>query len=140
MSTPAFSDADAAAVRANIEEYRLTALAGQWDAWGATLTADVIALPPNQAPLIGREAAVAFGKAFPKLTSFTVTVDEVTGQGDLAYTRGTYAFTATTPDGASMNDGGSFLEIHRRQADGSWPYYRWIWHSDSPPSAGPATT
>jgi hypothetical protein len=65
MQTPAFSDADAAAVRANIEEYRLAALGGQWDAWGATLTADAIACPPNQAPLVGREAAVAFACSQP---------------------------------------------------------------------------
>jgi ketosteroid isomerase-like protein len=133
MQTPAFSDADAAAVYANIEEYRRALLSGQWDALGATFSAEIIAFPPNQAPLVGREATVAFAEAFPKLTSFTVTVDEVTGQGDLAYTRGTYAFTATMPDGASMNDKGSFLEIHQRQADGSWPYTRLMWHSDSPP-------
>jgi len=139
MQTPAFSDADAAAVRANIEEYRLAALGGQWDAWGSTLTADVIACPPNQAPLVGREAAVAFGKAFPKLTSFTITVDEVTGQGDLAYARITYAFTAAMADGTSLNEKGSSIEIHRRQADGSWPYHRLIWHSDSPTPPAPAT-
>ena len=133
MQSAAFSDADAAAVRANIEEYRRALLSGQWDALGATFSAEMIGFPPNQAPIVGREAMVAFAEAFPKLTSFTVTVDEVTGQGDLAYTRGTYAFTATMPDGASMSDKGSFLEIHRRQADGSWPYTRLMWHSDSPP-------
>ncbi len=129
------SATDAAAVRAQIDRYVRTALAADFDAWGNALAPDVIVMPPNQAPVVGRSAAVAFGKAYPRLTSFTVSVDEVTGRDDLAYARGTYTLTATMTGGSSVSEKGSFLEIHRRAADGTWPYTRLIWHADSPPAA-----
>lgn len=128
-----FSSADEAAIRATIDEYVRAALAADWPAWGKTLGNDVVYMPPNHAPLIGREAAVAFAKTFPKLTSFTVTVEDVSGRGDLAYARGKYSFAGTLPDGSNVSENGSFLEVHRRQPDGTWPYTHAIWHSDAPP-------
>ena len=132
---PALSPPDVAAVRAGVDTYIRTALAGDWDAWGKTLATDVVYMPPNQAPLMGRDAAVAFGKAFPKLTSVTATAEEVTGRGDLAYARGKYSYAATLADGSAIRESGSFLEIHRRQADGTWLHTHVIWHADSPPPA-----
>jgi ketosteroid isomerase-like protein len=134
-AAPEISEADKAAVRAQMEKYVAAANAADWEAWGNTLATDVVAMPPNSAPLQGREAAVNWAKSLPKIANLTATADEVTGRGDLAYARGTYSFTATQPDGSSMNDKGSFLQIHTRQADGTWPFTRMIWHSDLPPSA-----
>ena len=68
-----------------------------------------------------------------RFTSLTVSVDEVTGQGAIAYARGLSAIPATLADGSSFSERGSFLEIHRRGADGDWPYTRLIWGPDSPP-------
>jgi ketosteroid isomerase-like protein len=129
------SSEDAAGVRAQIDEYVRASLAGDIQAWGNTLAPDAVTMPPNAAPLEGREAAIEWFKGFPKITSFTVEPTEVTGSGDVAYARGTYTFTAALPDGSSVTDRGSFLEIHRRAADGTWPYTRLIWHSDTPPPA-----
>jgi ketosteroid isomerase-like protein len=133
------TDADVAAIHVQIDKYVHAALAADWDGWGSTLTPDAVALPPNSPPLVGRAAAVAYVRAFPRLTSFTVATDEITGRGDIAFARGTYSLTATMPDGSSMNERGSFLEIHQRQADGTWPYSRLIWHSNAPlPAPTPA--
>lgn len=137
-AAPELPDADVAAIRANIDAYVRTALAGDWDAWGKTLATDVVYMPPNQPALLGREAVVAFGKSFPKLTRLSVTPEDVTGRGDLAYARGKYSYAATLPDGSTISESGSFLEIHRRQADGSWLYTQLIWHADSPPAPAPA--
>ena len=131
------SEQDIDSIREQIDTYVRHALAGDWDAWGTTLMSDVIALPPNQAPLLGRDAVVAWGKTFPRLTAFTVSVDEIEGRGDMAYARGTYSLAAMLPDSTSLTETGSFMEIHRRQADGSWPYSRLIWHSDAPLAAQP---
>lgn len=136
---PELSQADKEAVKAHIEKYRQAVLAADWDAWGRTLAADVFASPPNVAPMTGREAAVAWVKTFPKITGLTVNVDEVTGRGDLAYARGTYGLSLTLPDGSPMTERGSFLEVHRRQADGTWPYTHLMYHSTEPlPAAPPA--
>jgi ketosteroid isomerase-like protein len=138
-ATPEFTDADVAAIRAQTDAYVQAALARDFAAWGGTLSEDVIVLPPNMEPLTGREAAVAWISTFPPLTTFTVNVEEVTGSGNLAFARGTFAFAAMLPDSSSLNESGSFLQIHERQADGSWPYTRLIWHSNLPVPA-PTTT
>lgn len=133
---PEISDADRAAIRAEMEKYIAAVNAGDFEAWGNGLASDVVVMPPNTAPLQGREAAVNWVKSLPKIT-LTTTADEVNGHGDLAYVRGAFGVTATLPDGSTMNDKGSFLEIRRRQADGTWLLTRDIWHSDLPP---PPTT
>jgi len=135
----ALSDADVAAIRTNIDAYVKALLASDWDAWGKTLLPDVVVMPPNHAPLVGRDAAVAYIKTFPKLTALTPHPDEVTGEGDLAYVRGTYVLSMIFPNGSSASDSGSFLEIHRRQSDGTWLYSRLIWHPDAAPGAAPGT-
>jgi len=133
------SASDVTAVRESIDAYVRTALANDWDRWGKVLLADVVAMPPNHAPLVGRDAAVAFVKTFPKLTQFNVNIDEITGGGGTAYCRGTYSLTFQMPDGKSSTEKGSFLEIHKRQSDGTWPYARLMWHSDAaPPEPAPS--
>lgn len=133
------SQRDQDAVRAQINKYVQAALAADWDTWGTTLAADVYYSPPNLAPLAGRDAAVAWAKTFPKITGLTVNADEVTGRGDLAYARGTYALNVTLPDGSPMTERGSFLQVHRRQPDGTWPYTHAMYHStDALPAPPPA--
>ena len=134
----AFTPQDSAAVRVAVEKWRTTLLAQNFNGWGTTVTSDVVMYPPNQDPTIGRDAAVAYVKAYPKVTMFDIVVDELGGRGDLAYDRGTYTTTAIGPNGAEINDRGSFLSTFRRQADGTWPHSRVMWHSDMPLPAAPA--
>lgn len=126
------TEKDSEAIRSVMETYVSTALAADWDAWGKTITSDGIFCPPNQEPLVGREAIVDWGHAFPKLTSFIATPIEVMGRTDMAYAYGPYSFTATLPDGSSISDQGSYVNIFQKQLDGSWLYSRGIWHSNSP--------
>jgi ketosteroid isomerase-like protein len=138
VSQADLSQADKDAVKAQIDQYRRASLAQDWDAWGNTLDPDVIVSPPNMQPLNGRAAAVAWGKAFPRITGFTVNVEEVSGHGDLAYDRGTYELKMTMPDGSPASDRGTFLEVHRRSPNGTWPYTRLMFHSTEPlPAASP---
>jgi ketosteroid isomerase-like protein len=133
MSAPqsGISEADKTAIRAKIDEYVRAALAGDADGWGRTLAEDVVVMPPNMAPIQGRVAAVNWLRGFPKLTSFTSSVGEIAGFGDMALVRGSYDYAATLDDGTSVSERGSFVEIHQR-GDGTWPYSRLIWHSDVP--------
>ena len=134
----ALSQADKDAVRAVVEKYRTTAIAGDWTTWGTTLLSDVIISPAHMAPLVGRDAAVAWGKSFPKISNLIVLVNEVSGRGDVAYARGTYVLNLALPDGSTSSEHGTFLEVHRRQADGTWPYARLSFHSIDPLPAAPA--
>jgi ketosteroid isomerase-like protein len=133
----ALGNDDVTAIRANIDAYVKALLASDWDAWGKTLMPDAVVMPPNHAPLMGRDAAVGYIKTFPKLTALTPQPDEVTGQGDLAYVRGTYVLSMIFPNGSSASDSGSVLSIHRRQSDGTWLFSQLIWHPDAAPGTAP---
>jgi len=130
--TAELSQADKDAVQATIDTYVQAALARDFDAWGQTLADDVFYSPPNRAPLNGREAAVEWVRAFPPLTSFTVTMAEIGGAGDLAYARGTYRLEHSLADDLSTIENGTFLDLHRRAADGSWQYTHVFFHSTDP--------
>jgi ketosteroid isomerase-like protein len=76
--------------------------------------------------------------SFPPLTTFKLTVQEVDGVGDLGYERGTYEL-AFTPPGASapVTDHGKFLNVNRRNADGTWSLTNDTFNSDLPVAAPP---
>lgn len=138
---PELSQVDQDAVKAHIEKYRQAVLAADWATWGNTLAADVIVLPANAPPVAGRDAALAWVKTFPPITGFIVNVQEVVGRGNLAFARGTYELSMRLPDSSTVTDRGVFLEVHQRQADGTWPYTRLMHHSTEPlPTAPVAAT
>ena len=126
------SDQDITAIQSTSDKYVSTALASDWDSWGNTITPDVIFSPPNQEPLVGREAAVAYVRTIPKFISFTAPTSEISGYKDLAYSFGSYSLTVTSNDSSSFSDQGSYVNIFRKQPDGAWLYSRVIWHSDLP--------
>ena len=88
---------------------------------------DAMLFAPN-APLASGSAAVeAVLKSFPPLTAVTLKADEIVGYGDLAYVRGKYTMTTATG-----TDSGKYLEIYRKQADGTWKNSRDSFSSDMP--------
>lgn len=127
------STQDVDAIRAVQETYVKTALAGDWNSWGEALATDVILMPEEQAALEGREAAVAWGRQLPKLTSFTAPPTEIFGRGDIAYGIGRYAYEGVPPEGSLVSGQGTFLNILRKDADGAWRYSRAIWNSSGAP-------
>ncbi|MFI5309830.1 MAG: YybH family protein [Gemmatimonadales bacterium] len=138
-SIPDVSQADKDAIKATVDKYIAAVLAKDLDSFGKTLMPDVFYSGQNYAPLKGRDAAVAFLNAFPKVTKFTTTIDDVAGHGDLAYERGTYAIDVSLPDATSMTEHGAYLTVFRRQADGSWLYSQLLYHSTDPlPAPAPA--
>lgn len=135
------SEKDVTDIKATIDRWIDDFLTNKRDDLANIITADMILLPANSAPLVGREASMAYMKAYPAITKFTATKDEVVGHGDVAYVRGTYSIDVTLPDKTAGHEQGTFVEIHRKQQDGTWPYSRLIWHSTDPVAAAapPAT-
>jgi ketosteroid isomerase-like protein len=135
-----FTAADSAGVRASTELWRTSSLSRDFDAWGRSVTADVVLYPPNLKPISGRDAAIAYMKTYPTITKFEVNVEETVGRSDAATDRGQFYLTARLPDGTIVNDTGSFLSLFRKQADGTWAHSRVMWNSNLPvPPAPPAT-
>lgn len=103
----------------------------QGDAAGcATVFAeDAIMMPPNQPMVRGKKAIEALIQGWVDTIGGTMSnpMVEFGVDGDLAYQVATYAFMDTqTPDR------GKFVEIFRRQPDGSWKVYLTIYNSDQP--------
>jgi ketosteroid isomerase-like protein len=129
------SQADANAVKAQIDMYVQATLAADWDAWSMTLAADVFVSPSNQVPMASRETAVAWARNLPTISRFIVDVQEIIGDGDIACARGMYELDLTLADGLPARERGAFLEVHRRNTDGTWPYTHAMWHSIEPAPA-----
>ena len=109
----------------------VTALnAGDIAALEACYTQDAIQLPPNGPPLEGWPAIRSSLENELKGLAIEARVDvvEVVIAGVWAYARGDYTITAG-PRGAVRRSvtSGSWLDILRREADGSWRIARSTW-------------
>lgn len=136
----ALTDADRAAIDSSSREFARFVLAA--DFAGMTkmyYTDDAMVLPPNAPAVSGHAAIEAFFKTFPPITTFELRDQEVAGAGDLAYKTGRYAMTMAIPGGPTVADSGKYLEVLRKQSDGSWKTLRDMFSSDIPVPA-PDTT
>ena len=128
----ALSEADRAAIEATSKAFVEGVNAKDWAAVAATYTEDAALMPPNGPSVEGRADIQAFVEAFPPISDFNFEIIEVEGQGDMAYVRGTYTMTITPEGGDPITDTGKYIEIRKKQADGSWLLYLDIFNSDLP--------
>ena len=130
------SEMDKTAIRKVVDQAMVIANAPTKD-WAAYTRAyyaeDAVVLEPNMPAVKGRAAIESLFLKFPSMTDFKVGLVEVEGRGDLAYVRGKYSMSVIPP-GASepIKDTGKYIEIWRKQADGSWKVIRDIYNSDLP--------
>ena len=67
------------------------------------------------------------------MTAFKANNVIVDGRDDLAYVVGTYTMTIVPPGAPGpINDSGKYVEIRRKQSDGSWLIAVDIFNSDLP--------
>ena len=78
---------------------------------------DAMLLPPNQPMARGTQAIKEFNQRMLDQVGGSISnrIVEFSVEGDLAYQVATYAFKDTMSPGQ-----GKFVEIFRRQQDGSW--------------------
>ena len=122
-----FTEEDEAAIR-QISQQMVQSI----DDWSMFYTEDVVIMPPNEAIIEGKAAYNAWAESSPLLSTFELTQHEITGHGDLAYVRGAYSLTMTPAEGDTLSDHGKYIEIWKRQSDGSWLVSHDIWNSDQP--------
>jgi uncharacterized protein (TIGR02246 family) len=125
--TPAeLSSADRAAIRAADSSFAAAANAGDVDALVAVYARDASLLPPNLPPQKGQSAIRSFWAGFLNAytVKFEIASDTIEGRGDLAYNTGHFRFTAVpkAPSSPGVADEGKFLEVLKKQSDGSWKY------------------
>lgn len=86
--------------------------------------------PPSQAPVRGRAAIEAFFASFPPVIDLAPDIDVIDGSGDTAFVIGSSVVTfAAEGDGQPVREKLKFVEIHRKQTDGSWMMVADIWNS-----------
>jgi len=101
-------------------------------------SADAIVMPPNGPSATTKEAIRSAWKEMltspGAAISWKATKVEVAKAGDLAYVSGTYEDTTTDATGKPVKDRGKYVEIFKKQTDGSWKVIVDIWNSDLPAS------
>ena len=127
---------DEAAVRAIDAAWARAASAGDGNAIAALYATDATILPPME-PLRQGEAAKKYWVDF--MNSFSgpieLTTTAVEGRGDLAYGVGTYRLTLTPKKAGAKplpTEEGKYVEVFRKQGDGSWKIIYDIWNVNPP--------
>ena len=102
---------------------------------------DATLLPPNAATTSGKESIRKIWKdifAAPGFSGgWTANKVEVANSGEIGYASGTWDFKWKDAKGKPAGDHGKFVEVWKKQSDGSWKCAVDIWNSDLPlqPSA-----
>ncbi len=97
---------------------------------------DAVVMLPNIPTLSGKKPVRALWKSMLESPSFSggwqATKVEVARSGDLAYVSGNYEFKETDAGGKPITDKGKYLEIWKKQTDGSWKCVADMFNSDLP--------
>jgi ketosteroid isomerase-like protein len=106
------------------------------DGYASFVTDDAVWLPANAALVEGRDAVRAWILPLTQAEDFSITWEatrvEVSAAGDLAYSMGTYEYSLKDAEGNPVSDKGKFVDIWKKQADGSWKAAIGIGNSDQP--------
>jgi len=128
-------EADVAAINAWFDTYTSTIAAGDLDGWVDHFAEDIIAMPPNEATMKGKEALRQWGQPF--FDQFNqeelVTIKEIEVSGNWAFVRLPYTLKLTPKAGGEpFQADGKGIWIFKRQVDGTWKASRVIWNGNEP--------
>jgi uncharacterized protein (TIGR02246 family) len=130
---------DIAAIRATDSVFAGAVGAGDAAGIAALYLPDAHVLPPQAPAVEGRAAIQQFFAGLLGAYQVTIAVnsEEIEGRGDLAYARGHYTMEGTPKAAGAppLREEGKFLEVLRRQPDGTWRMAVDMW---SPNAHAPA--
>jgi ketosteroid isomerase-like protein len=133
---------DEATLRNLDSEWSKAAGARDVDKTVSYYAADAVVMPPNIPALTTKEAIRGLWQSMLGSPGFSggwnATRVDVARSGDLAYVSGSYQFTERDAGGGPMTDKGKFLEVWKKQGDGSWKCVVDMFSSDLPIAAPPA--
>lgn len=136
--TEATGPADRAAILAVDSAFVKAMNADDIDAVVRTYDKDAWLLPPNALPVRNREGIRGFWGGFLRSydVHLTVGTDRHEIRGDRAYVVGHYRME-TTPKSSEVPplppENGKFLEVLKRQPDGTWSYLVDMYSANAPP-------
>lgn len=131
------TDADVTAIRSLGQEFTRATVAHDYDRVVALHTDDVAWMAPGAPAALGPAALRQSLENGARALSFVITPAHTEGVGSLAYDRGGYTYTGVLGSD-TVSAAGKYVQILRRQADGSWRIALAIWNDDAPPAPTPA--
>lgn len=125
------SDSDVEKMREISEDFVKKVTGADFEGLASLYTEDAVLMPPGHPAVFGRANILKWTEAYPPVTKFECHFDEVDGYEDIAYVRGRYLMQFN-PEGSPepVEDRGKFVEVRRKQVDGSWPIAVDTWNSD----------
>jgi len=128
---------DIAAINELYNQYLIHANAGDIDNFLSLWEDNAIRMDPDKPTIIGKENLRQFFEPSFGLFSVSVTVYgdiEIQISGDMAFSRGNYTLLLTPKEGGpSTHFDGKWLDIDKRQPDGSWKIYIDMINYNGPP-------
>ncbi|MAK59412.1 MAG: DUF4440 domain-containing protein [Ponticaulis sp.] len=126
----AITEEDRLAIEASSRHWVETYNRNDWDTLSNLFTPDAILMPPNGPAVIGRSAIAEWEQTNEAGFRIAFDLQSIDGAGDTAYVRGRSC--VFIPDGAGKYgvDVGKFLEVRKRQSDGTWLIKADIFNSD----------
>ena len=119
MLTPSLDTHDQEALRSLTLQQLHAMEQADWTRWIDACAEDVILHPVDEQPVEGRHAVVAWLESLPPVSAMSAAVEDVGGEANYAFTRGSAAATLTV-DGAPIYRTFSWLKVFNRQDDGTW--------------------
>ncbi len=127
-------DADRAVANSN-ERFMADTRAGNIDRMMNFYSDSAVVMPPNAAPVSGRDAIRQFWTGFVaayNITDFKLITDDVTQSCELAAERGHFDLTMTMKEGGSpIHDVGKYVVV-RRKVNGQWKAITDMFSSNMP--------
>jgi uncharacterized protein (TIGR02246 family) len=136
MDTNPSNDADVAAIKKLGQDYFDAANAGDPDRSAATMAPDVIIMPPDRLPLVGKEEIRRLAHHYHATfeMKYTLNYDEVETAGDWGFARATVTGTRTSKSGGGVEHVSlKNLWIFKKQGDGMWKFWRIMFNSTGSP-------
>jgi ketosteroid isomerase-like protein len=137
-------------VNVNEELQKLLALDREWsqttpgmskslDKFMSYYAPDASVYPPGMPVANGPAAVRAVLMPMVQLPGFALqwspTKANMSASGDLGYTAGSYALTTNDAAGKPAIERGKYIEVWRKQSDGSWKCIEDMFNADTPPAA-----
>jgi ketosteroid isomerase-like protein len=107
-----------------------------WKRVAQSFSANAVRVPPHEEPHQGRKSIESWLRGIEELSNYELVRDQIDGADGIAYIRGSYAITLR-PVGVpvAISDEGDFLEIWRKDPDGTWTIAEAMWNTRRPMSA-----
>jgi ketosteroid isomerase-like protein len=130
-TTPNLSPQDMAAIQRCHDDFSRSMVTKDLETASRTYDDNAVLMPPNHPAVRGRNAIKEWMAGFPPVSQFKIEIEESDARADLAYVRGAFSMVFQ-PEGAPdpIEEIGKYLEIRKRQPDGSWLLIADIFNSD----------